>query len=113
MALDREDLEPDDAGLGVQDALADLDDVGTVTVASGQGGFASSDIEVDVTAPSSDALQTATDAVVAGLDGKAGIGQVTSNLSASLPYVAVSVDRTKAASAEMLAANPLYPGLEL
>ena len=82
----------------VQDALADLDDVGTVTVASGQGGFASSDIEVDVTAPSADALQTATDAVVAGLDGKAGIGQVTSNLSASLPYVAVSVDRTKAAS---------------
>ena len=50
----------------VQDALADLDDVGTVTVASGQGGFASSDIEVDVTAPSADALQTATDAVVAG-----------------------------------------------
>ena len=54
----------------VQDALADLDDVGTVTVASGQGGFASSDIEVDVTAPSADALQTATDAVVAGLTGR-------------------------------------------
>ena len=82
----------------VQDALADLDDVGTVTVASGQGGFASSDIEVDVTAPSADALQTATDAVVAGLTGRDGVGQVTSNLSASLPYVAVSVDRTKAAS---------------
>ncbi len=82
----------------VQDALADLDDVGTVTVASGQGGFASSDIEVDVTAPSADALQTVTDAVVAGLTGRDGVGQVTSNLSASLPYVAVSVDRTKAAS---------------
>ena len=82
----------------VQAALADLDGVGTLTIASGQGGFGSSDIEVDVTAPSSDALQTATDAVVAGLDGKAGIGQVTSNLSASLPYVAVSVDRIKAAS---------------
>ncbi|WP_454117745.1 efflux RND transporter permease subunit [Microbacterium lacticum] len=82
----------------VQTALAGLEDVGTVTVASGQGGFGSSDIEVDVTAPSADALQTATDAVVQGLDGKDGIGQVTSNLSSSLPYVAVSVDRAKAAT---------------
>jgi hypothetical protein len=45
-------------------------------VSSGQGGFGSSDVEVDVTAPSADALQTATDAGV-GLEGKAGIGQVT------------------------------------
>lgn len=82
----------------VQAALADLDDVGTITVSSGQGGFGSSDIEIDVTAPSADALQTATDAVVSSLDGKDGIGQVASNLSASLPYVAVTVDRDKAAS---------------
>jgi HAE1 family hydrophobic/amphiphilic exporter-1 len=81
----------------VEQALADLTDVGTVTVSSGQGGFGSSNVEVDVTAPSADALQTATDAVVTGLQGKAGIGQVTSNLSASLPFVAVTVDRAKAA----------------
>ncbi len=81
----------------VEKALADLTDVGTVTVSSGQGGFGSTDVEVDVTAPSGDALQKATDAVVAALQGKAGIGQITSNLSASLPYIAVTVDRAKAA----------------
>ncbi|WP_292831633.1 efflux RND transporter permease subunit [Microbacterium sp.] len=82
----------------VQTALADLTDVGTLTVITGQGGFGSSDIEIDVTAPDATSLQTATDAVVTTLDGKDGIGQVTSNLSASLPYVAVSVDREKAAA---------------
>ena len=49
-------------------------------------------------APDADALQQATDAVVTAFEGKEGLGQVTSNLSASLPYVAVSVDRDKAAS---------------
>ncbi|MGB4777579.1 efflux RND transporter permease subunit, partial [Microbacterium sp.] len=82
----------------IQTALADLDDVGTVTVSSSGGGFGSSDIEVDVTAPAADTLQQATDAVVTALDDKEGIGQVTSNLSASLPYVAVSVDRDQAAA---------------
>lgn len=82
----------------VQAALADIDDAGTITVSAGQGGFGSSDVEVDVTAPDADALQQATDAVVTALDGKDGLGQVTSNLSASLPYVAVTVDRDKAAS---------------
>ncbi len=82
----------------VQDAVAKLDDVGTVTVSSGQGGFGSSDIDVDVTAPDARTLAEATDAVVAALQGKEGIGQVTSNLAASLPFVSVSVDREKAAS---------------
>ena len=82
----------------VQAALADIDDAGTITVSAGQGGFGSSDVEVDVTAPDADALQQATDAVVTALEGKEGLGQVTSNLSASLPYVAVTVDRDKAAS---------------
>jgi multidrug efflux pump subunit AcrB len=35
--------------------------------------------------------------VVSAVKGKAGIGQVTSNLSASLPYIAVTVNRDKAA----------------
>lgn len=81
----------------VQEAVADLDDVGTVTVSSGGGGFGSSDIEIDVTAPDQDTLREATDAVVASLDGVDGIGQVASNLAASLPYVAVTVDRDAAA----------------
>ncbi|SFI74928.1 MULTISPECIES: efflux RND transporter permease subunit [Microbacterium] len=82
----------------VQEAVADLEDVGTISVSAGQGGFGSNDIEIDVTAPNSQTLQEATDAVVASLEGEDGVGQVTSNLSASLPYVAVTVDRAGAAA---------------
>ena len=82
----------------VEDAVDGLSDVGTITVSAGQGGFASSDIEVDVTAPDSETLTDATDEVVQALEGAEGVGQVTSNLAASLPYVAVTVDRDKAAS---------------
>lgn len=82
----------------VQSALADLDDVGTIALASSGGGFGSSDIEIDVTAPDQQTLQEATDAVQSGLEGKDGISQVTSNLSASLPYIAVTVDRDAAAA---------------
>ena len=81
----------------VQNAIADLDDVGTVSVAASGGGFGSSDIEIDVTAPDGSTLQEATDAVVTALDARDDIGQVTSNLSDSLPYIAVSVDRDAAA----------------
>ncbi|MFJ6651613.1 efflux RND transporter permease subunit [Microbacterium sp. NPDC091313] len=81
----------------VQEAVAGLDDAGTITVAASGGSFGSSDIDVDVTAPDGGTLQQATDAVVAALQGQEGVGQITSNLSASLPYVAVTVDRRKAA----------------
>ena len=81
----------------VQAAVADLEDVGTITVAASGGGFGSSDIEIDVTAPDSATLQEATDAVVAAVSDAEGIGQVSSNLSASLPYISVVVDREAAA----------------
>ncbi len=81
----------------VQAAVADLDDAGEISIAAGGGGFGSTDIAIDVTAPDSKTLQTATDAVIAAVDGSEGVGQVTSNLSASLPYIAVTVDRDKAA----------------
>jgi HAE1 family hydrophobic/amphiphilic exporter-1 len=82
----------------VQAAVAELDDAGTITVASGGGGFGSSDIEIDVTAPDAATLQDATDEVVDAVTGAEGIGQVSSNLSASLPFIAVTVDTEKAAS---------------
>ncbi|MDQ1130144.1 efflux RND transporter permease subunit [Microbacterium sp. SORGH_AS_0888] len=82
----------------VQSTLAPLTDVGTITIAGSSGGFGSSDIAVDITAPDQQTLQTATDAVTGAVQGKEGIGQVTSNLSASLPYIAVTVDRDKAAA---------------
>lgn len=82
----------------VQSTLAGLDGVGTITLAGSGGGFGSSDITVNISAPDQQTLQTATDAVTTALAGKNGIGQVTSNLAASLPYIAVTVDRDKAAS---------------
>jgi HAE1 family hydrophobic/amphiphilic exporter-1 len=82
----------------VQAEVAELDDAGTITVAGGGGGFGSSDIEIDVTAPDSATLQEATDAVVDAVTGAEGIGQVSSNLAASLPYIAVVVDREQAAA---------------
>ncbi|MGA1827251.1 efflux RND transporter permease subunit, partial [Microbacterium sp.] len=82
----------------VQTAVAELDDAGTITVSSAAGGFGSSDIAIDVTAPDSATLQEATDDVVTAVTGADGVGQVSSNLSASLPYIAVVVDAGKAAS---------------
>jgi len=82
----------------VQAAVADLDDAGTITIGSGGGGFGSTDVEIDVTAPDQQTLQDATDAVAAAVTGAEGIGQVSTNLAASLPYIAVVVDREKAAS---------------
>ncbi|UJP09201.1 efflux RND transporter permease subunit [Microbacterium sp. KUDC0406] len=88
---DQEQLRDD-----VQDAVDGLDDVGDISVAGSQG-FGSSDIEVTITANDSDDLQTATDALVKEIDGRDGVGQVTDNLAASLPYIAVVVDKDKAA----------------
>ncbi|MDR2997180.1 MAG: efflux RND transporter permease subunit, partial [Microbacterium sp.] len=90
--VDQEQLRSD-----VQKAVDGLDDVGDVTVAGSQG-FGSSDIEITVTAANGDDLQTATDALEKELKGRDGIGKVTDNLAASLPYIAVAVDRDKAAA---------------
>lgn len=81
----------------VRTELTALDGAGEIEVAAAGGGFGSTDITVDVTAPDGQALQQANDAVVAALDGRVGIGQVTSSLSASLPFVSVQVDRDAAA----------------
>jgi HAE1 family hydrophobic/amphiphilic exporter-1 len=81
----------------VLDAVADLDDVGTIAIAGGGGGFGgSSDIEIDVTAADREALEAATDEVVSAME-DAEVGAVTSNLSDALPYIAVVVDRDAAA----------------
>jgi HAE1 family hydrophobic/amphiphilic exporter-1 len=81
----------------VRTELEALTDAGEIEVAASGGGLGSTDITVDVTAPDGQTLQQANDAVVSGLQGRDGIGQVTSSLSASLPYVSVRVDRAAAA----------------
>ncbi|MFI8592940.1 efflux RND transporter permease subunit [Microbacterium sp. NPDC078428] len=81
----------------VREAVADLEDAGEITIAGGGGGFGSSDVEIAVSAPDAVTLQEATDIVAAELDGREGIGQITTNLSASLPFISVDVDRQAAA----------------
>lgn len=90
-SADQEKLRAD-----VQDAIDGLSDVGDVSVAS-SAGFGSSDIEITVSASNGDDLSTATTAVMDELDGRDGIDQVSDNLAAALPYIAVVVDREAAA----------------
>jgi len=77
--------------------MAKLEGAGEITIGGGGGGFGSTDIAIEVTAPDRATLETATQDVVDALSGGKGIGQVTSNLSNALPYVAVIVDRDAAA----------------
>ncbi|MEN0084461.1 MAG: efflux RND transporter permease subunit [Leifsonia sp.] len=83
----------------IQDELAGIKDQGEITLSASSGFGGSTDIQVDVSASNDADLQKATDAVVAQLQKKSSLKQVTDNLSASLPYVAVEVDREKAAEA--------------
>ena len=82
----------------VRDAVGELDDAGDITVqAAAGGGFASSDIEVDITATSEDELQQASDAVVEAVRELDVTAEAVSNLSSDQPYIAVVVNRDAAA----------------
>lgn len=83
----------------VESELSKITDQGDITVSASSGFGASSDIEIDITASTNEDLQKSTDAIVASLKKLDSIKQTSDNLSASLPYVAVKVDRTKAAQA--------------
>ncbi|WP_433954258.1 efflux RND transporter permease subunit [Curtobacterium flaccumfaciens] len=76
-----------------------IEDVGEVTIASSGGGFGgSSDIEVDVTAPTQSQLETASRQVLKTMQSVPDTTGATSNLSAAEPFLAVRVDRQEAAS---------------
>ncbi|PZE56238.1 AcrB/AcrD/AcrF family protein [Curtobacterium sp. MCPF17_001] len=80
-------------------SLKGIDDVGEITIASSGGGFGgSSDIEVDVTAPTQSQLETASQKVLTTMQSVENTTAATSNLSAAEPFLAVRVDRAKAAS---------------
>jgi len=83
----------------VRTQLDGLDDAGEVTVSAGSGFGGSSDIEIDITAASGADLQTASDDILAAVGDLGSVTQVSSNLAASRPYVAVTIDRTAAATA--------------
>ncbi|RQP12843.1 MAG: efflux RND transporter permease subunit [Microbacteriaceae bacterium] len=82
----------------VQDVIDGLgDEAGEITISSGSMGF-SSDIAIEITAPDEKTLREATDDVVAAMRELDVAQQVESNLSASQPYIAIQVDREKAAA---------------
>ncbi|MEP6844080.1 MAG: efflux RND transporter permease subunit, partial [Pseudolysinimonas sp.] len=71
---------------------------GDIKLQAAQGGFASSNIEIDITAGSDADLRKASDNILAKVDALKVVSQASSNLSASLPYLAVQIDRAKAAA---------------
>ncbi|TFB77453.1 efflux RND transporter permease subunit [Cryobacterium flavum] len=80
-------------------ALAKLGDVGEISVAAASGFGASSDIAVDITAATDADLQTATTAILSAVQKLGAIKESASTLAASLPYLAVTIDREAAATA--------------
>ena len=79
--------------------LAGLTDVGEISVAAASGFGASSDIAVDITAATDADLQSATTSILGAVQKLAAITESASTLTASLPYLAVTVDRAAAAAA--------------
>ena len=71
---------------------------GTITVSGASSGLTSSNIEIDVSAGSSADLRTASKELIAKAQKIKGVSSVTSNLSASLPYIGVVVNRQAAAN---------------
>lgn len=83
----------------VRDALGAIGDPQGVSIGAGGGFAGNTAIEVDIKAGSAQDLTAADSAVLQALTGLPEAAQVSSNLSASRPYVAVTVDREKAAEA--------------
>lgn len=81
----------------VRDAVADLDDVGEIALQSAGSGFASSNIEVRITAANESDLRNATDIIVEAVRSVDQVAEASSNLAAVQPYLAIEVDRARAA----------------
>lgn len=82
----------------LRDSVAGLTGVGDVAVQAASSGFSSSDIAVNITANKQADLQTAADRVLAAVQRLGVIAHASSNLSAVQPYLAIVVDRDKAAA---------------
>ncbi|MDY7542372.1 efflux RND transporter permease subunit [Cryobacterium sp. 5B3] len=91
--------KPDAVQDAVRGKLAALTDVGDFSVTAGGGFGGTSDIAVDITAANGADLQKASDSILAAVKKLDAIKESSSNLAASRPYLAVKIDRTKAAAA--------------
>ncbi|MGM7670034.1 efflux RND transporter permease subunit [Microbacterium sp. A93] len=77
--------------------LAGLEGAGEVALSTASGMGMSSDVQVEVSAPSPALLEQATEAVVQSMTGIEGAGEVTSDLAAVRPTLQVDVDSLAAA----------------
>ncbi len=80
----------------VRDALGAIGDPEDISIGAGGGFGGNTAIEVDIKAGSEEDLTSANDTIVVALAALPEAQEVSSNLSASRPYVAVTVDRTTA-----------------
>ncbi|MCS5716992.1 efflux RND transporter permease subunit [Herbiconiux sp. CPCC 205763] len=94
-----EDVDQDTLQDTVRTTLEKIPDAGEISVSSGGGFGGTSDIAIDVTAPTQSDLATAAAAVLTSMQGLDEVKQASSNLSASRPFIQVAVDRDKAALA--------------
>jgi HAE1 family hydrophobic/amphiphilic exporter-1 len=92
-----EDADQEAVQADVRSQLADVSDAGTIELAASSGFGTNNDITVDVSAPDPDTLQTATDAVLAGVQDLPGTAEASSNLQSAQPIIGVTVDRDAAA----------------
>lgn len=83
----------------VRAAVKKLHGVGEVDLSSGGGFGGNSDIQVDVQSSSASDLTTAAKDILAKVQKLPQVAQATSNLAATQPYLAIEVDRAKAAKA--------------
>ena len=84
---------------GVLRAIASVKNAGSVTVANARAAFASTSIDVNVTADTQENLKKAAATVVDAVKGLSQVSGASSNISQTQPYIGIRVDRAKAARA--------------
>ncbi|WP_213815412.1 efflux RND transporter permease subunit [Glaciihabitans sp. dw_435] len=85
----------------VRDKVSTITGAGDVTLAGSSSGFASSTIDIDITANGDADLRDAANAIDAAVSKLDVTASTTNNLSSEQPYIAVEVDRDKAAKKGM------------
>jgi len=93
------DADQDELQADVREAVAGIDDAGEISLAAAGSGFASSDIEINITANNSEDLTAASEEILAAVEDLDVVAEASSNLSVTQPYIAITVDREKAARA--------------
>jgi HAE1 family hydrophobic/amphiphilic exporter-1 len=83
----------------VRKAVAGIDDAGEISLAASGSGFASSDIEVNITANGAADLTKSADAILKAVEKLDVVAEASSNLSVTQPFISITVDREKAARA--------------